>query len=234
MARFSFDEVENYGVGENSYFSLKDDKDTAWIRFLYNDLADIQGVAVHTVKVGDKNVDVECLRAYNEPVENCPFCAEGIKVNAKMYIPVYDIDAKQSKIWTRGKTFFSKLSSLCSRYSPLVSTPFEVERNGKKGDTNTTYELYPGKSDEAIIEDFPEINPEGIAFQVKSYEDMNYYLDNNVFPDKENAPQRRNAPQRAVSARQPNPTRQPAAQAEDRPVRRTARTQQVASDEDIY
>ena len=156
MARFSYQEADNYGAPKSNYFSLKDDGDTARIRFLLNNLNDLMGVSTHEVTVGDRKMDVECLRAYNEPVEKCPLCAAEYKVNAKLYIPVYDEGSKESKIWTRGKSFFNKMSSLCARYNPLVSMPFDVERVGKKGDVNTTYETYPLQADNSRIEDFPE------------------------------------------------------------------------------
>lgn len=192
MARFSFNDADNYGGnGTNKYFSLKDDKDTAVVRFLYNDMNDIQGVSVHEIEVDGKRVDVECIRAYNEPVSKCPLCEAGYKVNAKLFIPVYDEDSKDTKIWTRGKTFFNKLSSLCSRFNPLVSTPFEIERCGKKGDTNTTYEIYPMKSDDSRIEDFPEINAEEFAFQVKTAEELREYIRTGSFGKKDEIPQRR-------------------------------------------
>lgn len=197
MSRFSFDEAENYGAVKNNYFSLKDDGDTAKIRFLLNDINDIQGVAVHEVQVGDKKIDVECLRAYNEPIAKCPLCEAQYKQSAKLFIPIYDETSKESKIWTRGRTFFNKLSSLCSRYNPLVATPFEIERVGKKGDTNTTYETYPGQPDSARIEDFPEINPEGICFQTKSFEEMQNFLQTGMF-ELEQAT-RRNNPQNNYS-----------------------------------
>lgn len=183
MARFNFEDADNYGAQKNNYFSLKDDRDTAVIRFLYNDINDITGVATHEIEVDGKRMDVECLRAYNEPVDKCPLCADGYKVNAKMFIPVYDENSKESKIWTRGKTFFNKLSGLCMRHKPLVSTPFEVERHGKKGDTSTSYEMYPLTADGAKIEDFPEIEAEGVAFQSKTFEELNYYLDTRKFPE---------------------------------------------------
>lgn len=186
MSRFSFEEAENYGAQKNNYFSLKDDGDVAKIRFLYNDMNDIEGVAVHEIEVNGKRMDVECLRSYNEPVEKCPLCADGRKVNAKLFVPVYDEDSKESKIWTRGRTFFQKLSSLCSHFNPLVSTVFEVERVGKKGDTSTTYETYNIKSDDAKIEDFPEIKAEGVTFQVKTADELNYFLDTGMFPQEEN------------------------------------------------
>ena len=201
--RFGINESDNYGTGKSNYFSLKDDKDTAVIRFLYNDINDVEGVACHSVEVDGKRMDVECLRAYNEPLSKCPLCEAGYKVDAQLFIPVYDENAKESKIWTRGKTFFSKLSSLCSRYNPLVSTPFEVERNGKKGDTNTTYEVYPLTADNARIEDFPEIKADDVAFQCKTFDELTTYLQTGNFGDnkvlernnvRNNMPQRQSAP----------------------------------------
>ena len=190
MSRFNMDEATNYGAVKSNYFSLKDDGDTATIRFLYNDINDVEGVAVHEVQVGDKTVDVECLRAYNEPVDKCPLCSAGYKQNAKLFVPVYDEGSKESKIWTRGRTFFNKLSSLCTRYNPLVATPFEVERVGKKKDINTTYETYPKNSDNARVIDFPEIKAEGTCFQVKTYEELENYLRTGMF--EENKPVARN------------------------------------------
>ena len=191
MARFNMQESENYGASKNNYFALKDDRDTAIIRFLYNDINDIEGVAVHEVEVNGKRMDVECLRAYNEPLHKCPLCEAGYKVNAKLFIPVYDENSKESKIWTRGRTFFQKLSSLCARNNPLVSTPFEVERIGKKGDTNTSYETYPMQRDNSRIEDFPEIKAEGIAFEVKTYEELKTYLDTGTFGESVDRNERR-------------------------------------------
>ena len=185
MSRFNVSESEFYGAQKNNYFSLKDDGDTATVRFLYNDINDIEGVAVHEVEIGDRKIDVECLRNYNDPVDNCPLCAAGYRQNAKLFIKVYDEGSKESKIWTRGRTFFNKLSSLCARYNPLVGTPFEVERVGKKGDKSTTYETYPKQSDNARVEDFPEINPEGICFQQKTAEELDYYLRTGSFPEQD-------------------------------------------------
>jgi hypothetical protein len=206
MARFSFDEAENYGAQKSNYFNLKDNGDTSKIRFLYNDINDVEGVSVHEIEVDGKRMDIECLRTYNEPIHNCPLCEAGYKVNAKIYIPVYDMTSKESKIWTRGKTFFQKLSSLCSRYNPLVATPFEVERVGKKGDTSTTYETYPMQTDNAIVEDFPEINAEGTCFQVKSYNELLNYLQTGTFGDEANntrASARNEQPQRRATRETP-------------------------------
>ena len=143
MARFNAHEVDNYGgQGGGGFFSLKNDKDVATVRFMYNTIDDVEGFAVHEIEVDGRKRYVNCLREYNQPVDDCPLCAAKQRVLAKVFVPVYDEETQEIKIWDRGKTFFSKISSLCARYNPLVSTPFEIERNGKKGDTNTTYETY--------------------------------------------------------------------------------------------
>lgn len=220
--RFNFNEADNYGAQKNNWFSLKDDGDTAQIRFMYNDINDVEGVATHEIQEGDKKYDVECLRAYNEPVDNCPLCAAGYKVNAKLFIPVYDESSKEGKIWTRGKTYFNKLSSLCARYNPLVSTLFEIERVGKKGDTSTSYETYVIKTDNTKIEDLSEINAEGTAFQVKSFEDLQYFVNNGMFPE--------NVQNTRAGQRQQMQTRQPVRETPAQPVRRRPAT----NDEDSF
>jgi len=196
MARFMANEADNYGGnGGSSFFSLKDDGDVARVRFMYNNMEDVVGYAVHEVEIDGKKRYVNCLRAYNEPKSNCPFCAENQFQRAKLYIPVYDIDEDEVKMWERGKNFFAKMSALCARYSnattPLVAHTFDVERHGKKGDTGTTYEIYETGVDDTRMEDLPEV-PDvlGTIILDKTAADMEYYLDNECFPNNDGAPKR--------------------------------------------
>ena len=196
MGRFGANEVDNYGgSGGSSFFTLKDDGDIARVRFMYNSMEDVVGYAVHEVEIDGKKRYVNCLRSYNEPKSKCPFCNANEFQRAKLYIPVYDIDEDEVKIWERGKNFFAKMSALCARYSnattPLVAHTFDVERHGKKGDTGTTYEIYETGSDDTRLEDLPEV-PEifGTIILDKSAEDMEYYLDYESFPNHDGAPAR--------------------------------------------
>lgn len=196
MGRFGANEVDNYGgSGGSSFFTLKDDGDVARVRFMYNSMEDVVGYAVHEVEIDGKKRYVNCLRSYNEPKSKCPFCNANEFQRAKLYIPVYDIDEDEVKIWERGKNFFAKMSALCARYSnantPLVAHTFDVERHGKKGDTGTTYEIYETGSDNTTLEDLPEI-PEvlGTIILDKTADDMEYYIDNECFPNNDGAPQR--------------------------------------------
>ena len=196
MARFNVNEVENYGGrGGGGFFSLKNDKDVATVRFMYNTIDDVEGYSVHEIEVDGKKRYVNCLREYNQPLDDCPLCAAKFKVRARLFVILYDVESEEVKIWDRGKTFFSKLSSLCARYNPLVSTPFEIERNGKKGDTKTTYETYALDTDDVTLEDLPEV-PEllGTLILDKSYEELEFFLNNGYFEEdvEKQAPSERN------------------------------------------
>lgn len=188
MATFGINDADKYGgQGGGGYFSLKNDKDVATVRFLYDSIDDVQGYAVHEVEIDGKKRYVNCLRDYGQPMDVCPFCAAKMFVSAKYFIPVYNVDEDRVQTWERGKKFGNKLSSLCARYPHLVSHTFEIERNGKNGDTATTYEIYEtGCDDNVTLEDFEFNNPLGSHILEKSADEMQYYLDRQVFPTEGN------------------------------------------------
>lgn len=195
MGRFNYNDADHYGgQGGAGYFKLQNDKDVARVRFMYDSIDDVEGFAVHEVKVNDKKRWVNCLRDYNEPVDKCPFCSAKKYQNAKLFIPLYNIDEDKVQIWERGKKFFGQISSLCARYPHLVSHEFEIERNGKKGETSTTYGIFEVNHDETTLDDLPE-RPDVLGSVVldKSAEDMGFYLDNGYFPpeDEDDMPVRR-------------------------------------------
>ena len=194
MGRFNAKDVDNYGGnGGGGYFSLKNDGDVARVRFMYESVDDVAGYAVHEVEIDGKKRYVNCIRDYNEPLDECPFCAARKFQTAKLFIPIYNIDEERVQTWERGKKFFSKMSSICARYPDVVSHVFEIERNGRPGDTSTTYEIYEVDRDDTKLEDLPELpNIMGGIVLDKTAEEMEYYLDNGVFPaDESEQPVRR-------------------------------------------
>jgi hypothetical protein len=193
MARFRAEEVNNYGgQGGGGFFSIANDKEVKQVRLMYNTIDDVEGMSVHKVKVGEKERYVNCLREYNDPVDTCPFCREGLKTQARLFIPIYNIDEDTAQIWDKGKTMFQKITSLCNRYTNkdtnLVNNVFEIERNGKPKDMKTTYEFYNIDCDDTELEDLPE-SPKifgGLVLD-KSAEDMEYYLEEGQFPPTDDA-----------------------------------------------
>ena len=194
MARFNTETADKYGgQGGAGYFSLKNDKDVARVRFMYNSVEDVTGYAVHQVEIDGKKRYVNCLREYNEPKDKCPFCRENLYTTAKLFVPIYNVDTDRVQVWERGKKFISKLASICARYPNVVSHVFEIERNGKPGDTQTVYEIYEVEKDDTTLEDLPEQNDVlGTLVLDKSAEDMEYFLDEGYFPpDGDSEPVRR-------------------------------------------
>ena len=196
MARLTGKNIEQYRASNTSnspkvgYFSLKNDKDTARIRLLYNGAEDIEGFTVHRVKVGDYERPVNCLAEDNGPLDACPFCVANIKKQARVFIPVYDEADNAVKFWERPNNFYGKLTGLCSRYPNIVSQLFEVERRGEAGYQKTDYDFYPiGSKDDTTIEDLLDDcgldeMPKALGSKVldKSADDMDYYLEHGEFP----------------------------------------------------
>jgi len=205
MARFSGKDFDKYSYSNDErktgFFQLKDDKDTAKVRILYESADEIDGLSVHEVQINGKRKYVNCLREYNDPIDKCPFCQAKMKTYAKLYIPLYNEDAQQFQFWERGRTFYGKISGLVSRYKNIVSRTFEIERNGVKDDTKTDYSFYPvddpdGTTIQDILDDlgFDEMpSPIGTIILDKSARDMDYYLDNGAFPDNDVPVRRRNS-----------------------------------------
>lgn len=190
MGRFGFNDADNYGQqNTGSFFTLKDDGDTANVRFMYRTIDDLQGYVVHQVDIGDKKRYVNCLRSYNEPIDNCPLCKAGYRQMPKLFLKVFNEDAGEAQIWERGKTYFQRMAGLASHFNPLCNEVIEVVRHGKKGDMQTTYEFYPtGTSMDADAPDFDLDNiecsePLGTIILDKTSDEMVDYLNMGSFPD---------------------------------------------------
>lgn len=218
MGRFKASEVENYGgQGGGGFFTIKEDKGVKQVRFMYNSFEDVQGYAVHEVELDGKRRYVSCLRNYNDPIDKCPFCAAHKPQFAKAFIPVYDVEEGKVKWWERGKSFFSKISSICARYAEkdnLVQSIFEIERNGKPGDMKTSYEIYFVEKDDTQLEDLDPVSEViGTLVLDKSADEMKYYLEKGDFPQEDEQPVRRRTeeePRRRTTREEPvrrTPTR---------------------------
>ena len=182
MAKFNpAEELENY-VSEPTYFSLKDNRDKELVRFMLNSIEDVDGYAVHRVKVNGYDRNVSCLRSYSDPLDKCPLCEAGFKVIPKFFIPLYIERTGTPVIWERGKNFYPQLQDLCAKCNPTVSHLVEIERNGAKGDTNTVYEMYPDVSDGTLLEDLPEApDPVGTSVLEKTFDELTTYVQTGSF-----------------------------------------------------
>lgn len=148
--------------GNNDFFFLADDGDVASVRMLYDqpDGSDMDYYLVHEVEIDGKKRYVAC-NALSEDgnslhTEDCPLCQAGYKRLEKLFIQLYIPEEDAVKTWDRGRNFVQKIQTYINRYGSLVNYPIEIERKGKAGDSNTTYELFVMENDGCTLEDFPE------------------------------------------------------------------------------
>ena len=83
----------------SNLFLLRDDGDYADVVFLYQSVDDAMVVDTHYIKSAEYSGYVQCCG------RNCPACAKGIKVQSKLFIPLYNIFENKVEIWDRGIRF---------------------------------------------------------------------------------------------------------------------------------
>lgn len=211
MAKLSYEEFKKFNskAGEQSqrslirFFALKDDGETAIVRFNIHNLADIAVSSVHTVENMENNQKryriVSCVRSsFNDPVEKCPLCAAGNKMSFKIFVPLvaYNQDENgniiaDAMIWQQGTRIRQTLKSFIDDYGDLSDMLFKITRHGKKGDVNTTYSILPANPNvyksTIYVKDFSEFekNPNYLDNFVheRTIADMNTYLETGSFPN---------------------------------------------------
>lgn len=204
MARISFDTFQetestiNNGSSDGiKMFSLKDDGDEAIVRILHNSIEDFDIITTHPVKVGDRRRKASCIRDPREPIDNCPLCKAGYKIQQRFFIHMIQYitnpDGSISAIpcvWERAASeFATKLKTLIDSYGPLTDSLFKIRRNGKAASLDTTYELMYLPNTMFNPEKYPVITDAFKDFDVlgrfvlnKNFDELNAFLVNGEFP----------------------------------------------------
>ena len=153
MAQIDFNSIH---TGESStqfsnsvdFFSLKNDGDTAIVRFMHDSTDTFELLTVHDITLNDKYRKANCIRQPNEPLENCPLCATGKRVQQRFFIHLiqYVQDSNGNiigipKVWERPASYMQILANLFAEYGPLKDNVFKVKRSGARGDMQTSYSI---------------------------------------------------------------------------------------------
>lgn len=195
---FSFDNIRQTPTsGDNgvSYFALKNDRDSAVVRFMHDTVESFDVVDLHEVDAGGKRRKVACLCKSGESVENCPFCAAGLPLKQRMYIHLlqYEVDASGKviavpRVWDRPVSYAYKMRDFINNYGPLSDMLFTIVRNGAAGDTSTTYNEMPAMPNRYPPENYPKVeafenySARGTVVAERSAADMQTYLETGNFP----------------------------------------------------
>ena len=131
-----------------SYFSLKDDGDSAIVRILVDSPDQLNIVGLHRESIMGRNRAVSCMRRVNDPPEACPFCAAGEKLLYHVFIPVLEYQRNDNneivatpKIWERSISYVDIISNLIDNYGPLSTNIFKIVRRGAAGSRDTRYDI---------------------------------------------------------------------------------------------
>ena len=214
MGKVSFQQAT---TGSNSYpnssqvefFSLKNNGDEAVVRFMHDTTDSFDILSVHTANVDGKYRKISCVRDAHDPIDNCPLCASGNKLETKFYIHLiqYVKDANgnnvaQPKVWERSMYYANLLASYINEYGPLSDCIFKIKRNGASGDIKTTYdimfappqvyspELYP-KHEEL----FDGFNVLGTIVLDKTADEIRQFMVSGQFPQREKVQEQTSASQ---------------------------------------
>lgn len=148
----AYNHFKDQGGGGASFFSLKDDGDSATVRFLHDGEEDLDWYIVHETEIAGKKKKIKCTEE-----ADCPACQQIGRPQLKIFLQLITKEEPDKlKVWERGRKFIPKIMSFIQRYGTLSGQSIDVERMGRKGDTNTDYQLYPLQRDDKTTADLPE------------------------------------------------------------------------------
>ncbi len=204
MARQTYADV-NTAANSNpdgfkvGFFAIKNGEE-AIVRFVINSVDDFDIFTVHPVTIGQSsypNRRVSCLRnnPKTDPINMCPLCAKGEKVQQRMYIKMIQYVNENGQIvpkavvWDRpAYSYAPQLKSYLDNYGPLSNIVCKIVRHGDGLDTK--YDIIPNLnpqlySDQMYVKDFSAFdgfNVLGGMIMNKSFEDINQFVLTGEFP----------------------------------------------------
>lgn len=214
MARMTHEAAKEFeNTGNTEIFNLADDGNSDKVQFMLNTMDDVLAYTTHSIKMKSRSGreydrKIGCLKSHkNDPAGTCPLCDAGFPIKVARFVPLYSQTSKKAMLWERGSQFIDKILSnyvnrLVANGVAPKSRVTEVVRLGKKGDTNTTYQLFPMDTVPAADLSAVEVpDPEGYLIANWSKEDMTKYVSTGEIPqhnnnsDSENIQRRSRAPE---------------------------------------
>ena len=136
------------------WFQLKDDGDTATVRFLR------KGITGTDPNSGEPEYDLDVFEVHKMDVdgsgrdrtvlckgESCEICRAGNKPQLRVFFQMLNTDEKdpdkQVQIWERGITDLKQVLGIIDEYGDLTERDIKIKRSGAKGSMKTAYQFFP-------------------------------------------------------------------------------------------
>lgn len=132
-----FKSVEQYNEERfGGFFLLRNDGDYKDVIFLYQSVNDVLIADVHYIKSAEYSGYCHCTG------RGCPVCGHGIRVQTKLFIPIYDIQEDEIVFWDRNGRFEQQfMADVINKYSNPSEIVFRITRKGEAGSVDTKYTI---------------------------------------------------------------------------------------------
>lgn len=159
----AFKSVEQFNDDRyRGLFRLVNNGDTADVVFLYRSKKEELVGDVHYVRSKSYNGYVQCCD------ENCPACAKGLKLQHRLFVPLYNVKQHDAiygdlqkgviEFWDRTVNFDKQLEQdVFSNYPNPSEYVFRIKRNGEPNDIETKYEIQAIAKNNASIGSYDDI-----------------------------------------------------------------------------
>ena len=152
MSKISYEQInsnDRNGSFKVGFFGLKNDGDKATVRILHDSTDSFDLVTTHQIELNGKYRRVNCIRTPKEPLNVCPFCQNGVKIQQRMYIHLLEYSKQdengkfipEAKTWERSASYAATIKNLIDEYGPLSDCVFNIRRSGAAGSMDTTYSI---------------------------------------------------------------------------------------------
>lgn len=139
-------------------FMLRNDGDSADVIILYQSIDDVMIGEAHYIKAADFSGYVQCNG------KGCAACGRGLRVQTKLFIPLYNIEANEIQFFDRNARFQSVLmDQVFKMYPNPCNFVWRITRHGAAGSVDTTYSFVPIARN-TVKSYFDILNQFGITF----------------------------------------------------------------------
>lgn len=163
----AFKSLSQYQADKNGeFFVLPNDGDYADVIFLYRNVEDVLVADVHYINSSGYKGYVHCCGT------GCPACnygERGIRLDTKLFIPLYNLQKNKIEFWDRSPFFEQTLQKYVFTPFPTPwETVFRITRRGEARSRDTKYDIVPvgrnsSMSYDAILSSFGITLPEGYS-----------------------------------------------------------------------
>lgn len=205
MANISFNELQSMNNERAAsselpgFFTLSGDGDEAIVRFMHDSTDSFDIISTHSITLNGKFRNVNCIRNPKEPLDKCPLCERGDRLNNRIYIHLveYVVDPSTNqvipklRIWERSLAYAQTLKNYLDNYGPLSDMICKIIRHGARGSMQTTYEIVPNLNKQIYPDNiyvkpvgaFENYTALGTAVLNKSYADLQSFVQTGSFPE---------------------------------------------------